>query len=246
VERWFQVQVTRFAGDGPLRVVVAHHNITERKLLEREVLEISAREQRRLGQELHDDICQRMVGTQMLSTVLTRTLATSDPASAGLARQISTHIGQAQARIRMLARGLTPMVFEVGGLVSALRELAVYAAEIFRIDCTCECAEGLNVSDEASALHLYRIAQEAITNAVRHGRATTVVIGLHHDGDHAVLCVRDNGCGLPLSFEQGRGMGVRTMRYRAGILGAVLVICSGAERGAEVRCTFATDFTAAL
>ena len=219
-------------------IIVICRDITERKRLEQEVLEISAREQRRIGQDLHDDLCQWLVGTELLSVVLANDLAEQSPANAARALKIAEGLRQAVVRARMLARGLAPAVIESQGLAGALRELASNAGEIFRIRCCYDGPDIVHVRDEVAALHLYRIAQEAISNAVRHGGAREVCVLLRPDGDRVSMLIRDDGCGLPRPLPQTPGMGLRTMRYRAASIGATLEIRPGASSGTEIACTF--------
>lgn len=215
-------------------------DITERRQLEQEVLEISAREQRRIGQDLHDDLCQWLAGTELLSKILARDLARESPAKAPQALEIAENTRQTLVRARMLARGLTPAVIGSEGLAGALRELAANAEGIFRIRCVYDGPDTVQVRDEVTALHLYRIAQEAISNAVRHGSAREVCMLLTSDEDRITMLIRDNGSGIPQPLPQTSGIGLRTMRYRAGFVGAALDIRPGATGGTEIACTFST------
>ena len=221
--------------------VAVKEDITERKRLEKEVLEISAREQRRIGQELHDDLCQWLTGTEFLASALAEDLAVRSPADEARARKIADAVQQANARARALAHGLVPAVIESAGLTGALRELAANAAEMFRIRCSCEGPETVEARDPVAALHVYRIAQEAITNAVRHGHAREVRILLQPEDDRMTLFIRDDGSGIPEPVPHTSGMGLRTMRYRAGIIGATLEIRPGPGGGTEIACTFSKD-----
>ncbi len=216
-------------------------DLTERKRLEQEVLEISAREQRRIGQDLHDDLCQWLAGTEFSASALAKDLAVRSSANAARALKIAESIRQSLGRARMLARGLVPAVIEAEGLAGALRELANNSAEMFRIRCFYEGPEAVQVHDSARALHLYRIAQEAISNAVRHGCAGEVLIQLQPAGDRVAMLIRDDGAGIPQPLPQSSGMGLRTMRYRAEIVGAVLEVRPGAKGGTEILCTFPTQ-----
>jgi PAS domain S-box-containing protein len=213
-------------------------DITERQRLEHDVLEISAHEQRRIGQDLHDDVCQWLTGTQFLASALATRLAARSDADAARAEKIADGVRQANARARALAHGLAPAMIEAAGLAGALRELAANAAEMFRIRCIFDGPETVKVRDEVAALHLYRIAQEAISNAVRHGGASEVHLLLQPDEDHVTMLIRDNGSGIAQPQPETLGMGLRTMHYRAGIVGARLEIRPGASGGTEIACTF--------
>ena len=213
-------------------------DITERKELEREVLEISAHEQRRFGQDLHDDLGQWLAGTAYLATALANTLARESPAHVAAAQRIAETLRQTQEHARIMAHGLVPALAGSAGLADALRALASNVESLFRIRCSYEGPETVSVRDEVAALHLYHIAQEACSNAVRHGRAKEVCIVLRTDEGQVTMLIRDDGSGLLQPLPQTPGLGLRTMRYRAGIVGARLEIRPGASGGTEVTCTW--------
>jgi PAS domain S-box-containing protein len=212
-------------------------DITERKRLETEITEISNREQQRIGQDLHDGLCQELAGIQIMCQVLEQKLAAKSKREAKQVADISEHIREAIAHTRKLARGLFPVELEVNGLMSALTELAENAQKLFRIECRFECMTQVHIRDNIAATHLYRIAQEAINNAVKHGRAKRVVISLRPDYDKFILAATDDGIGFSNESRKGSGMGLHTMRYRASVIGAVLEVNS-AGKGATVTCTF--------
>jgi signal transduction histidine kinase len=213
-------------------------DITERRRLEHDVLEISALEQQRIGQDLHDDLCQWLTATEFLASALAKDLGNDFPANAARAQKIATTMRQANARARTLAHGLVPTVIEEAGLPGALRELAADTSEMFHIRCFYDGPESVPIRDPSSALHLYRIVQEAISNAVRHGGAHEVHILLQPDENGVAMLIRDNGSGIPKPQPETQGMGLRTMRYRAGIIGAKLEIRPRASGGTEIACTF--------
>lgn len=217
-------------------IIIMADDITDRKRLEQEIVEISAREQRRIGQDLHDDLCQWLAGTEFSASALAKDLEKRSPTNAARALRIAESVRQSLARARMLARGLAPVVIETEGLAGALRELASDAAEMFRVDCTFEGPESVQTRDGMQALHLYRIVQEAISNAVRHGSATRVRIHLESHNVGLTLRIVDNGGGIPDPLPQTTGMGLRTMHYRAGIIHATLAINRLPDGGTEVRC----------
>ena len=212
-------------------------DITERKLLEREILEISDRERRRIGQDLHDGLCQHLAGTELMCQVLEQHLEKQAPAEAVHATEISQHVREAIGQTRRLARGLTPVTLESEGLMSALEELAADAERMFHVRCRFECPEPVRITNTAAATHLFRIAQEAVSNAIRHGQATQIHIRLKPLGDQAELSVSDNGLGLPKKPKKS-GMGLRIMHYRAGMIGAALRFESGRGQGTTLRCSF--------
>ncbi len=237
-ERWGEWRV------GPVRDksgqnthwLIIFRDITERKRLEKEILEISDREQQRLGQDLHDGLCQHLAGIELMSQVLEQKLAAKSKAAAVQAGDIASHVRQAISQTRLLARGLSPVTLESEGLMSALQELAANTEKMFGVACRFECQKPVLVHDPASAMHFYRIAQEAVSNAIKHGKASRIVIRLETAGDRTCLSVRDNGGGFAKGLPQTNGMGLRIMQYRAGMLGGSLSIEPNPVGGASVVC----------
>ena len=213
-------------------------DITERKRLEREILEISDREQRRIGQGLHDGLCQHLAGIELLSQVLEQKLAKKSHPTASQAGRIAEHVREAIAQTRMLARGLSPVSMEANGLMSALEELTKTITELFDIECRFECEETMLISDNAAATHLYRIAQEAINNAIKHGKARKIVVALEPYKSNNRLRITDNGTGFPKELNDHSGMGLQIMKYRAGMIGASLEIQRADGKGTSVICVF--------
>ncbi len=216
-------------------VISAGLDITERKRLEQEILAISEREQRRIGQDLHDDLGQRLTAIQFLSENLRQDLAEGLPAASALAARIATMAHEANDNARMLARGLCPAAFDAAGLVDALHVLARNTTTLFRIRCECRAENSHPVIAPEAAIQLYRIAQEAVSNAVRHSRATEIVIGWHLDS-RCELRVTDNGVGFAVEQKGGEGMGLRSMRYRASLFQGHLCIHSQPGSGTQLIC----------
>lgn len=213
-------------------------DITERKRLEQEILEISNREQRRIGQDLHDGLGQELAGIQLMAEVLEHDLSKKSKLGAKQAGKIAEHVRRTISHTRMLARGLSPVEVEANGLMSALGELAKSASALLRIDCRFHCPKPVLVKDNAAATHLYRIAQEAINNAVKHGRAAHVRIELFSKGKLRRLAVTDNGTGFKKAKAGHSGMGLRIMKYRADVIGGTLAILPAEGRGTVVTCEF--------
>jgi len=213
-------------------------DITARRRLERELLEVSNREQRRIGHDLHDGVCQQLAGIAYLVDILGDKLQKkSEPESAD-AEKIGGLINEATMQARAVARGLFPVRLEENGLVSALEELADTAASRFKINCRFSCQQPPARVNNETALHLYYIAQEATLNAARHGKATQVLISLEPAGNRFKLRVQDDGCGFELTDTSSAGMGIRIMRYRAKVIGATLDLQSAPEHGTLVACEF--------
>ncbi|MFO7974279.1 MAG: PAS domain S-box protein [Candidatus Hydrogenedentota bacterium] len=215
-------------------------DVTERKLLEKELLEISSREQRRIGRDLHDGLGQHLTGILFLSRGLAQTLAEKNAPEAAEVAEIADLIKQAINHTRTLARGACPVDLEAGGLANALRKLGEHTERMTGIECLFESDDSVLVSSPAQAEHLYRIAQEAVSNAVKHAEATQIRIMLIETGVGKLLQIEDNGKGLPLPMHEGSGMGLRLMEHRARMADASFVVKRRFGGGTEVSCLFRT------
>src|SRR5690606_21392685 len=199
-------------------------DISDRRRLEQEILEISEQERRRIGQDLHDGLGQMLTGIGLISKSLERRLRAAGVAEAESAAEIADLMKEADQQARGLARGLVPVELDRHGLSAALQRLAVQSERLLSIRCTFEEAGRPEVPDNTVATHLYRIAQDAVSNAVRHGRATRVSIVLAAGEDRIRLRIVDNGIGFPANGPYTGGMGVRIMHYRARMIGGQLEI----------------------
>jgi PAS domain S-box-containing protein len=213
-------------------------DITERKRMEREILEISNREQRRIGHDLHDGVCQQLAGIALMTASLADKLEEKGIPESAQTERISGLINNAISQTRGVARGLFPVRLEENGLMSALEELAANSSELFKINCRFSCVEAPGAVDNEAALHLYYIVMEAVANACKHGRAENVFITLESARDRHSLTVRDDGGGFSTSGKAQTGMGIRIMEYRARVIGANLTVQSAPGSGAVVTCMF--------
>jgi PAS domain S-box-containing protein len=211
-------------------------DVTERKRLEEEILHISELEQRRIGQDLHDGICQSLTGIELKTQSLAHSLEKKAKGSVAQVEEIAGHVRDVIAQTRSLARSLSPFILESEGLTSALGELAANAGKLFHVKCVFESDGMVAISDQTTATHLYRIAQESVTNAVKHGKASVIEISLGRQNDKIVLTVSDNGIGLKAPSGEGSGMGLRIMRYRAGLIGAALLVQTQTKGGTRIVC----------
>ncbi len=211
-------------------------DITERKRLEREILEISNREQRRIGHDLHDGVCQQLAGIAFMTSTLAEDLEEKGVHLATQAEKISGMINEVIDQTRGVARGLFPVRLEEKGLVAALEELAATASEVYKINCHFS-GEPVEVENEI-ALHLYYIVLEALANAAKHSGADEVAITLQPAGDRWLLAVRDNGVGSATPAANLDGMGLRILNYRARVIGATLSLNSQPGSGTSVSCLF--------
>ena len=213
--------------------------IGERERLEKEILEISEREQRRIGHDLHDGLCQHLTATAMAGQVLGQKLAARSVPEAADAGELVRLIEDGIAMTRDMAHGIAPLEMESEGLVTALRVLAVNVGRMFKIACELECDSPPPMDDAATATHLYRIAQEAVQNALRHGKPRQIVMSLSQVRDRAQLSIEDDGTGLPEDWQNGRGLGARIMAHRAVMIGGKLSIEPSPTGGTLVTCSFA-------
>ena len=211
-------------------------DIGHRERLEKEVLEISEREQRRIGQDLHDGVCQHLTGISLFSRSLQQKLAGKSAGDAAEAAHITGLINDGIEQVRRVTRGLHPVPDEPSGLMIALRELADSVRSTGKLTCLFDCPEPVLIPEQVTATNLYRIAQEAVQNAVRHAAARTIVVGLLSKGDCIQLSVSDDGSGIPTE-RSGRGLGLEIMNYRAHTIGATLEAHRGTVQGTVVTCT---------
>jgi PAS domain S-box-containing protein len=212
-------------------------DVTERRRLEQEILKISEMEQRRIGQDLHDGLCQHLAATELMTEILEQKLARKSKTDAARVAEVARQVREAILQTRLLARGLSPVVLESEGLMSALQELADYTERMFRVSCQFHCPAPVLIHNHATATHLYRIAQEAVSNAIRHGKAKRIVISLERAAEPITLEVRDDGVGLPLDLSKAKGMGLRIMQYRATMIGGLLTVQNALETGTRVICS---------
>jgi PAS domain S-box-containing protein len=216
----------------------AIRDISERKRLEKTVLEISEREQRRIGQDLHDGLGQHLTGIAFLTKVQERRLAESQSPEAADAAKIVDLVNDAIQKTRELARGLLPVVSDAHGLMSALRLYTREIEDLFGIACRFQCEQAVLIHDTSMATHLYHIAQEAVNNAIKHGRAKNISIHLFSSERHGTLIIKDDGVGIERPSAPQTGVGLHIMNYRAGMIGGNLEIHREQPRGTAVTCRF--------
>jgi signal transduction histidine kinase len=212
--------------------------IERRMHLEQEVLEISNRTMQKIGQDLHDDLCQHLAGIAMHATVLRAGLSGSDPAAIPSIERIGTLLEDSIARAKQIARGLYPAGLEEHGLVSAVEELVESARSKYPAIIEFRASPDFLLSDTNRALQVYRIIQEALANALKHSGSERVEVRLFREevrgAARLVAEVSDYGVGLPKQI-RGEGMGLRIMRYRAENAGAALEF-ERIDPGTRVTC----------
>ena len=215
-----------------------HRDLTERKQLEREVVETASLEQRRIGQDLHDSVAQELTALNMLATDLTDTVQKDSAKATELAEQVRKGLSRCQNELRAVLRGLLPVAIDSQGLMAALADLAGRTQDEGKVKCVFDCSKPVSVADNLTATHLYLIAQEAVYNAVKHAKARAVRIALAAD-ERLVLSVQDDGIGMPAEQVESAGLGLRIMRNRAAIISADLTIESARPSGTLLTCAVA-------
>lgn len=218
------------------RTVALTEEMAERERAERELLEISEREQRRIGQDLHDSVCQQLTGAMLAGQVLKEKLAALQLTLAMDAGQVVALVEQSIDLSRKLAKGLHPVEMEADGLMLAMEEYAAAASGLFKVGCRFECDSPVLIHDPAIAGHLYRIAQEAVGNAIKHGKAKNILIRLEADEQNTVLSIKDDGSGLPAALPKNRGMGLRIMAHRSAMIGGKFLARPDEAGGTLVTC----------
>lgn len=212
-------------------------DISSRREMQREILQVGEFERQRIGQELHDGLGSQLTGIGMICSSLANQLEKVSPEYAKELREVANQVKEADYQARNLARGLVPVVADPAGLVTALNRLASYA-EGAGIKCTVDISGEIYIEDSTLSTHLFRIAQEALINVVKHSKASHVVIRLLKDSTSGdiVIEIEDNGVGLPEKIEESGGLGLRTMKYRAAMLGAQFHVFSAPREGTTISC----------
>jgi signal transduction histidine kinase len=218
------------------RTLALTQEMAERERIERELLEISEREQRRIGRDLHDSLGQHLTGVALAGQVLEEKLAARGLPEAKDASHMVELVQEGISLSRKMAKGLHPIEIEADGLMQALEELAAISSDLFRVSCRFECDLPVLIRDTATSGHLYRITQEAVSNAVKHGQAKNVIVQLETLDDGIALRVRDDGVGLPENGERSGGMGLRIMAHRASMIGGTFAARRNPEGGTVISC----------
>jgi PAS domain S-box-containing protein len=216
----------------------AIRDITERKHLEKTILEISGREQRRIGQDLHDGLGQHLTGIAFMTKVQEQKLMEKCLPEADDAAKIVNLVNEAIHKTRELARGLLPVVSDAQGLMSALQQWSGEVEDLFAVSCRFHCFTPVLIHDDTVATHLYYIAREAVNNAIKHGHAQHIVIRLDAAEQHGVLTIQDDGYGIGNTTPGNKGMGLHLMNYRARMVGGSLEVQRADIGGTMVTCLF--------
>lgn len=214
-----------------------HQDITERKRLEKEVLEIGDRVQYQIGHDLHDGVNQMLTSASLRIGALAQKLREGRLPDEDDLKALARLNRQTMDQVSTLARGLSPLSIKKGGLAMGLAELCRETSAL-GVHCRASLDQALEIDDLATATHLYRIAQEAVNNALKHAAPKAIDVVLSREEGRGLLSIADDGRGLPPGGPSTQGMGLNIMRYRAGIIGAELEVVPGAQGGTVVRCLF--------
>lgn len=217
------------------------HDITERKRLEQAIVDASEMERKQIGQDLHDTVSQHLAGLTMLTAVLQQKIGQEgETFQARLtpdANRIAELAATALRQVKDISHGLYPVELERNGLGASLQQLTAQQGALYGIPCVYECAAGdLTGMERSTAMHLYRIAQEAISNAIKHAQPNEISVTLWRDHAGLALSIRDDGKGMPKRRKNPAGLGLAIMHYRASMIGSELEILSKRGRGTTVRC----------
>lgn len=220
-------------------VVISRKNalLCEHRRIQHEILEISGREQRRIAQDLHDGVCQQLGAIAFLTKMLEEDLETKSPEHFHSAREISLHLKEAIGQTRSVAKGLLPVKLEENGLESALEELSASTSRVFRVQCNFECKDPAMLQDNKTAVHLYFIAHEAVSNAVKHAEPAHIWIHLERSTKGLILRIKNDGRAFAGVDSEHPGMGLHIMNYRAQTIGATLAFESNGQGGCQVICS---------
>ena len=205
--------------------------------LEQEIVRVSEHEQMRIGQDLHDGVCQTLAAIDCAAACLKADLEAKSLPQVEAAGIIQKLLREAVIEARSLARGIFPVHMDAEGLSAALQELVETTNHLRQVSITFEAAEEIRIGDPGVAMHLYRIGQEALSNAMRHARATHVAVRLAQTDHTLTMSIADDGCGISSTPTSSEGMGLRTMRYRARLIGANFDVLTNPSGGTAVRCS---------
>ncbi len=219
------------------RLAEQGRHLHERKLLERQVQSVSEREQRRIGESLREDLCQRLTGLEAMNRVLNKQLSAKNLPEAQIASDVGQELRDSLTRARQMAEELQPVSLLEAGLLAAVRELASRVEQRGHLSCVVEDVGWPEEVEPSVATHFYRIIQEALANVIAHARASHVTVSLSAQGGLLTLTVSDDGVGLPEGAAEGAGMGLRIMRYRSDLLDGDLRIESAPGKETRVVCT---------
>lgn len=237
---WYDSTLTN--SDGRLiGLLCTGQDVTERQELERHIVSISNEERWRIGKDLHDSVGQELTGLSMSADALLISLTRDSRPEAEVAGKIKQGLMRSLSQVRTLSKGMNPVDIDAEGLMSALSELASRLNDLPGIRCSFHCEQPVLIRDNEMATQLFRIAQEATTNAIRHGEPDEITISMERTDHHLILRIADNGSGIAPNDFVCKGMGLRTMGYRARMINGDLQVRPLVNGGTEVVCSIAVD-----
>lgn len=210
-------------------------DLSTQQKLQREVLAIPAREQQRIGEELHDGLGQQLTGLSMLAQSL---LNKATKPEHELASQLANGLNEAMTQVRALSRGMMPIQIYADGFMISLQEITETIQQQSQIPIKLQIDDFVLLFDDATATHLYRIVQESLNNAVKHADASQINVSLRVEDDHGLLEIIDNGIGIPADIAGAAGLGLNIMKHRCGLFDGEIAINPAGERGTKVSCRF--------
>jgi two-component system, LuxR family, sensor kinase FixL len=213
--------------------------VAEKKQLEQDLLHVIEMEQKRIGQDLHDSLGQQLLAVSFLCNVLKKKLAAGIMPDPSEAAHIEDLLGEAKTNVRKLTRGLYAGDLEARGLGACLKDMTEHMREMSAVACVFEGEDTLVLQDRSKSENLFRMAQEALNNAVKHSLAKRIVVALNKEGSRLTLSVRDDGTGFAHGEARNKGLGLRSMRYRANAIGGTFDIASDPKTGTVVSCSVA-------
>lgn len=244
-------QLTAQRKDGsrfPLSLVVAEirlkhthlyagviHDLSIQQKLQREIFEIPERERLRIGEELHDGLGQQLTGLSMLAESL---LNKASRPEHELASQLASGLYEALTQVRAMSRGLMPIQIDADGFEISLQEITESIEQQSHIPIKLHVDDRVQIANDSTATHLYRIVQESLNNAVKHASASQINVSLVKEQDNGLLEVTDDGIGIPVDLENSPGLGLNIMRHRCGLFDGEITINPAGKRGTRVRCRF--------
>ncbi|MDR9407889.1 MAG: sensor histidine kinase, partial [Balneolaceae bacterium] len=209
----------------------------EQRRLEQEVLRVSEHERHRIGQDLHDGLGQMLTGITLINKNIAASLRDEDHPLADEVDEITDLLKEADEYARGLSRNLVPVELDSSGLVAALQRLATNAERLFNIECELKNTLNIQFDDPTSLTHLFRIVQEATSNAVKHGNSSKVQVDMQANDTQLTVKIEDNGTGFGPDWDQNKGLGVRIMKFRSRLIGANLEISDSSLGGAAIIVT---------
>jgi PAS domain S-box-containing protein len=230
-----QLSISEIDHSGTFACVI--RDISEKRELEDEIVKIATLEQRRIGQELHDDILQNLTGLGLLADNLKESLKVrGDSPEYLLSEKIAAGIAETHTHARLIAKGLVPVPITADELIAALDELARRTEREHGVVCHFEGSTFAPISDDSVALHIFRMAQEAVTNAIQHAQSKQISMQLEDKAREIILRIADDGIGIGAKRSDSTGLGLRIMEHRCGLLGGVFSVAQRPEGGTSVLC----------